>query len=396
MSDNENTHATGDGEPVWRLAEPETTQEPEWSTVQTVEPPPPSLLEGVPDLSRRSPLVLVFIAALIGAIIGSGTTIVATHNSAGGGTVKVAPPVKASDNGAESVAAVAKAVLPSIVRIDVAGSNPFGADTEGTGSGVIYRADGYIVTNNHVVENADEVRVTLSDGTASTARVVGTAAPAVDIAVVKIDRSGLPAATFGSTKDLEVGQLAVAIGSPFGLQGTVTSGVLSALHRNISIDPTERFSDAIQTDAPINPGNSGGALSDGRGRVIGINTAILSGGGGNVGVGFAIPIEIVRRVADQVIDTGHARLPFLGISGQNLPDNKGALIQDVVAGGPAADAGLKTGDIITSIDGTRIRSMDDLIAVLLTKDVGQVVRVGYTRDGKARTASARLVARTGG
>jgi S1-C subfamily serine protease len=340
-------------------------------------------------------MVIAFVAALLGAMIGSGTTIVATRNSPGGGTVMVAPPVK-NANGAESVAAVAKAVLPSIVRIDVAADSPFGGSTEGTGSGVIYRADGYIVTNNHVVANTNEVRVRLSDGTALTARVVGTAAPAVDIAVIKVDKTSLPAATFGSTKELVVGQLAVAIGSPFGLQGTVTSGVISALHRNIALDPTERFSDAIQTDAPINPGNSGGALADGQGRVIGINTAILSGGGGNVGVGFAIPIEIVHRVADQIIETGHARLPFLGISGQNLPDNKGALIQDVVASGPAARAGLEPGDIITSLDGQRIRSMDDLIAALLNKDVGQVVRVGYVRDGKSHTASARLVERTGG
>jgi S1-C subfamily serine protease len=402
MSDSEN-HTAEEHEPVWRLAhEDAAAREGGWDatsgwqgSVQTLERPLLFPDAVPPPAQRRSPLVTTFIAAVIGAVIGSGTTIVATHNQAGGGTVKVAPPVRAASNGATSVEAVAKAVLPSIVRVDVSGASAFG-NQEGTGSGVIYRPDGYIITNNHVVANADEVHVRFSDGSVETARVVGSAAPAVDIAMIKVDRTGLAAATLGSTSDLEVGQLAVAIGSPFGLQGTVTAGVISALHRNIALDPTERFSDAIQTDAPINPGNSGGALADGEGRVVGINTAILSGGGGSVGVGFAIPIEIVRRVADQIIATGHARLPFLGISGQNLPNDAGALIQDVVSGGPAASGGLKAGDTIVSLDGEKIRSMDELIAALLRKDVGDVVRVGYLRDGKRHETTARLTERPEG
>jgi putative serine protease PepD len=211
-----------------------------------------------------------------------------------------------------------------------------------------------------------------------------------------VEKSGLKAAVFGSAKDLQVGQLAVALGSPFGLQGSVTAGVISALHRNISLDQQTHFSDAIQTDAPINPGNSGGALADAAGRVIGINTAILSGGGGNVGVGFAIPIDSVRRVADQIIKSGHASLPFLGVTGQNLPNGQGALIQDVVDSGPAARAGIRSGDIITSVDGKKITSMDDLVSTLLEKEVGQVVSIQYTRDGAKRTTSARLSSRPGG
>jgi S1-C subfamily serine protease len=261
----------------------------------------------------------------------------------------------------------------------------------------VYTSDGYIVTNDHVVAGESSFLVTFADGTQVPARVIGTAAPAVDIAVIKVDRSGLRPAVFGSTSSVEVGQLAVAIGSPFGLQGTVTAGVVSALHRNVSLDPTTRFTDAIQTDAPINPGNSGGALADSQGRVIGINTAILSGGtGGNVGVGFAIPVDIVRKVADQIIRTGHAQLPFLGVSGQNTANGGGALIQDVVAGGPAASAGIKPGDIIVSIDGKKIASMDDLVSELLKKDVGQVVQIEYLRGGKRHTTSARLSSRPEG
>jgi putative serine protease PepD len=283
-------------------------------------------------------------------------------------------------------------VLPSIVRIDV--ESGFEG---GTGSGVIYREDGYIITNNHVVEGARDITVTLSTGQELPAEIVGTASGSqVDIAVLKVDRTGLPAATLGNTHELEVGDLAVALGSPFGLQSTVTAGVISALHRNISFGQGARFSDAIQTDAPINPGNSGGGLANSAGEVVGINTAIVPGAGGNVGVGFAIPIEIAKRVADQIIETGRAQLPFLGIEGQNLPDDRGALIQRVVSGGPAERAGLRRGDIIVELDGQAIPSMDELISTLIQKEVGQTVRVTYERDGSRRTAELRLAARPEG
>jgi putative serine protease PepD len=195
---------------------------------------------------------------------------------------------------------------------------------------------------------------------------------------------------------LSVGDLAVAIGSPFGLQGTVTAGVISALHRNINLGQGENLTDAIQTDAPINPGNSGGALADGRGDVIGINTAILGGSGGNVGVGFAIPISIAKRDADQIIKTGHAERPFLGISGDNAPNSGGALVQTVVSGGPAAGAGLKAADVIVALDGKAIASFDDLIAALSTHQPGQKVQVTYTRGGQRHTTTATLSSASSG
>ncbi|MFY9586725.1 MAG: trypsin-like peptidase domain-containing protein, partial [Actinomycetota bacterium] len=331
--------------------------------------------------------------ALLGAGVGTGVTYVALDNNnatSGTGSTR-APVINASGQSLEAVAAVAKAVLPSIVRIDVT-EGGFGG--EGTGSGVIYREDGYIITNNHVVEGATDIQVTLASGEELAARLVGTASNAgVDIAVVKVDRSGLPVARFGSVADLEVGDLAVALGSPFGLQGTVTAGVISALHRNITIGIGARFSDGIQTDAPINPGNSGGALANADGKVVGINTAILGGSGGNIGVGFAIPIDIARKVADQIISSGRASLAFIGISGQNLPDERGALVQEAVSGGPAARAGIRSGDIIVELGGKQIRSMDELIAALIQRQVGETVTVVYVRSGDRHTGRVRLAAR---
>jgi putative serine protease PepD len=336
----------------------------------------------------------MLLAALLGAGIGTGVTFVALdRNDSLNGLPGTAPVVKVEGGTSEAVSGVAKAVMPSIVRIDVSESGGFGT---GTGSGVIYSANGYILTNNHVVENASDIQVTLASGKELSARLIGSAAPTADIAVIKVDATGLPAAHFGSTHTLEVGDLAVAIGSPFGLQGTVTAGVISALHRNITLGPGERFADAIQTDAPINPGNSGGALATADGQVVGINTAILGGTGGNVGVGFAIPIEIAKRVADQIIKSGHATLPFLGISGQNLPDNTGALVQEVVSGGPAARAGIKPGDIIVELGGQKITSMDELIATLIQRQVGEKIAVVYLRNGSRHTAQATLAARPEG
>lgn len=211
--------------------------------------------------------------------------------------------------GGLSVAAIAEEVVPSIVNIDVRGvssTSPFMApeSTEGTGSGVIYTTDGYIITNEHLLEDAREITVTLASGESVRGRKVGGDARS-DVAVVKIDRNGLPAATLGDSDELVVGELAVAIGSPFGFEKTVTSGIVSALDRTVtetspSSGQTTRFSGLIQTDAPINPGNSGGALCEGKGKVIGINAIIASASGGSQGVGFAIPINRVKSVVREL------------------------------------------------------------------------------------------------
>jgi S1-C subfamily serine protease len=301
----------------------------------------------------------------------------------------VNPPAAASSAIPDNQAAVvARAVLPSIVEVDVSGPTE-----QGLGSGIIYRSDGYIITNNHVVDGADQIEVNLSNGQTLPAHVVGTAIDTgVDIAVLKVNATGLPAATFGSTQKLLVGDTAIAIGSPFGLQATVTAGVISALHRDLRQFGIP-FSDGIQTDAPINPGNSGGALADSKGAVIGVNQAIVSETGSNAGVGFAIPTEWVRKVADQIISGQTAQLAFLGISGESLPDAKGAHVNTVSPGGPAAKAGIKANDVIVSIGGEPVDSMNSLIEILLTKNVGDRVTVGLKRNGKSLTVSATLSAR---
>ena len=376
---------------------PQTEQQAPWIPPEQpgswTPPTPPSPSGSLPGRRGRG-FLAVFLAAILGVGAGSGVTYVALHDrtTAVGGLVS-SPVVNVGGAPLDAVAGVAKAVQPSIVNIDVSEQGGLGS---GTGSGVIYRSDGYILTNNHVIEGASDIQVTLATGEQLSGRVVGTAAPAADIAVVKVDKTGLPAARLGSTKELQVGDLAVAMGSPFGLQGTVTAGVISALHRNITLGPGERFSDAIQTDAPINPGNSGGALADAKGDVVGINTAIVGTTGGNVGVGFAIPIDIARRVADQIIAGGHASLPFIGISGQNLPNGQGALVQEVVSGGPAASGGIKPGDIIVALGGEKIGSMDELIAALIQRRVGERIAVVYTRNGQQHTTHVTLAARPEG
>ncbi|HLW17763.1 MAG TPA: trypsin-like peptidase domain-containing protein, partial [Actinomycetota bacterium] len=284
------------------------------------------------------------LAWLIAAMLGAGIGSYAMYQALGGNGVSGSVKVVSVPQGAAAIAvpdnqaaAVARAVLPSIVEIDVSGPG-----AQGLGSGIIYTANGYIITNDHVIAGADTIEVNLATGQKLPAHLVGTAiSSGVDIAVLKVNATGLPAATFGTTQRLLVGDTAVAIGSPFGLQATVTAGVISALHRDLRQFGIP-FSDAIQTDAPINPGNSGGALADSTGHVVGVNQAIVGGDtGGNVGVGFAIPVEWVIRVAQQLIQTGHAQLAFLGIAGDNLPGAKGAHVNTVAPGGPAERAGIK-------------------------------------------------------
>jgi S1-C subfamily serine protease len=332
------------------------------------------------------------IAAMLGAGIGSYAMYQALGGAASSGSVKVVNAPAANSTGAildNPAAAVAKTVLPSIVEVDVSGPT-----AQGLGSGIIYTSNGYIITNDHVISGADVIEVNLATGQKLPARVIGSAiSSGVDIAVLKINATGLPAATFGSTQRLLVGDTAVAIGSPFGLQATVTAGVISSLHRDLGQFGIP-FSDAIQTDAPINPGNSGGALSDSRGLVVGVNQAIVGGDtGGNVGVGFAIPVEWVIRVAQQIIKTGHAQLAFLGIAGDNLPGAKGAHVNTVAPGGPAARAGIKPDDVIVALDGKPVDSMNGLIESLLQKNVGDKVVVNLLRGGARLSITVSLAAR---
>lgn len=376
--------------PAYRWTTEPLPAEEEAATGPAPRHAPPDTPPTSPPRSRGRALVAVFLAALLGAGAGSGATYLALRDSGAGRiTVETGSPLTRLPGDAQgTAAAVAREVLPSIVRIDVR-SRAGG----GSGSGVIYRPDGYIVTNAHVVEGAQDIEVRLQTGETLEGTVVGTAAPNVDVAVVKVPKTGLKAAKLGSTTDVRVGDLAVAIGSPFGLDATVTAGVISALHRNRVLGEGVLLTDAIQTDAPLNPGNSGGALANAGGEVIGINTAVIGRGGGAVGVGFAIPIETVRKMADQIIKTGKAQLPYIGISGESVAGDGGARIREVVPGGPAESAGLRAEDVITGMDGQPVLSMESLVGLLIQKSVGDQVKVEFERAGTQQSATATLAAR---
>ncbi|HVM19301.1 MAG TPA: trypsin-like peptidase domain-containing protein, partial [Egibacteraceae bacterium] len=262
----------------------------------------------------------------------------------------------------------------------------------------VLRDDGYVLTNAHVVDNAAQVRVTLPDGTVHDAEVTGTD-PASDLAVVHIeDASGLPVADFAE-RTPRVGDLAVAIGSPFGLEGSVTSGIVSALNRTLP-GGGQTLVNMIQTDAAINPGNSGGALANADGEVIGINTAILSRSGANNGIGFAIPATTALPIAEQLIDQGYAEHAQLGIQGQDvdpeaadlygLGTNTGALVVEVAPGSAAADAGLQRGDIITALDGEAVTSMGDLAGLISSRSPGDEVTVTIMRSGEEQALDVTL------
>jgi Do/DeqQ family serine protease len=267
---------------------------------------------------------------------------------------------------------------------------------QSAGSGVIFDAKaGYILTNAHVVENASEITVTLQDGRDLKAEVVGSDAPS-DVAVLKVKPDGLSQITLGDSAKVEVGDFAVAIGNPFGLQHTVTSGIISGLSRS-GINP-DGYEDFIQTDASINPGNSGGALVNLRGELIGINTAILSRSGGNIGIGFAIPVNMARSVMEQLIRFGAVKRGQLGVSmysvtpdiahSLGLSSATGALVSQVVEGSPADHAGIRTGDVITAVNGQPVKSNSELRNTIGLRRVGDKVEIGLVRDGKPLKVTA--------
>jgi putative serine protease PepD len=337
-----------------------------------------------PKPKRPSKLVALVVAvALAASGLGAGATYLVLS-----GDLAQDPAVATSAVriGAESVAA---ALLPSIVKVETRAPGAVGI-----GSGVIYSSDGYIITNDHVVEGAATVSVQLHTGEVVPAEVVGSAAPSLDIAVLKIDRDRLRAAKFGSSDDLKLGELAVAIGNPLGLEASVSAGVVSGLHRNGAVGGT-RFIDAIQTDAPLQPGNSGGALANSDGEVIGINTLVVGQRNAGTAMGLAISSEAVKSVADQIIKSGSARLAFIGIEGDDAGDGEGVAVLAVSPGGPAEQAGLRAGDVVRSIDGDRINSMDQLVSALIQRDVGDQVSLQVERNGAPRTLRVRLQAREG-
>ena len=265
------------------------------------------------------------------------------------------------------------------------------------GSGVIASSDGFVLTNNHVIDGADEIQVLLRDGRKAQARVVGTD-PETDLAVLKIDVGDVPSITIGDSEQLLVGDVVLAIGNPFGVGQTVTLGIVSATGRSrLGISTFENF---IQTDAAINPGNSGGALINTAGELVGINTAIFSRSGGSQGIGFAIPISLAKTVMTQIIESGHTIRGWLGVEIQDinedlaesfdLPDTAGALVAGVLRGGPADKAGIRPGDVILGVGGVSIRNVSEALNAISAKKPGETIPIEIRRGGKTLTINTRI------
>ena len=288
----------------------------------------------------------------------------------------------------DSIAGIAQAVLPVVVSIDVSSDQG-----SGTGSGFVIRStdkESFVLTNNHVVAGAggaQDITVTFQDQTQANASIVGTDA-SYDLAVLRLDRGNLPVAALGDSDDVVVGDATIAIGSPLGLTGTVTSGIVSALNRPVTAgDATDvSFISAIQTDAAINPGNSGGPLVNSRGEVIGINSAIattgssVSGQSGSIGLGFAIPINQARRVATELIATGSSTYPIIGVQLDMTYEGQGAKVESIVEGGPASETELAAGDVITEIDGVKVSDGTELVVRIRAKNPGDVVELTLSDD----------------
>ncbi|HET9563884.1 MAG TPA: trypsin-like peptidase domain-containing protein [Mycobacterium sp.] len=366
---------------------------------QPAAPPP----RPAPKRSRAGALTAGALAiAVVSAAIGGGVALVAKDGSpnAGGTSITAAPSVPAASLPAGSVEQVAAKVVPSVVKLET----DMGRASE-EGSGIILSSDGLILTNNHVVAAAKdngETTITFADGRTTTFTLVGTD-PSSDIAVVKADGvSDLTPITLGSSANLRVGQDVVAIGSPLGLEGTVTTGIISALNRPVAaggdIRNQNTVLDAIQTDAAINPGNSGGALVNMNGELVGVNSAIATLGGdsadaqsGSIGLGFAIPIDQAKRIADELVANGTASHASLGVQVGNDAATHGAKIVEVTGGGAAAAAGLPSGVVVTKVDDRVIGSADALVAAVRSKAPGEKVTLTYLDpSGKPQTVQVTL------
>ena len=358
--------------------------------------PEPVIDPGAPKRSLTPILLICLLTAMLaGGLGGTLGYVFAVRSGVAGGTTQLGAPASDPSGGVQrapdSLAGVAKKVQPSVVTVRVTGA---------IGSGFVVSADGYVVTNDHVVADAGTtMSVSFSDGSTASAKLVGRDEES-DVAVIKVARSGLTPVTFGDSDAIAVGDPVLAFGSPLALAGTVTEGIVSALDRTLEAGEggTTRYYAAIQTDAAVNQGNSGGPLVDASGKVIGMNSVIRSVGGtetaaGNIGLAFAIPINQVKRLATEIIDNGKARRTVIGadvVTGGTAAT--GARLRSVQAGGPAAAAGLKAGDSLTRLDGHLIEDGTDLIALVRKYAPGAVVTVQYKRGTQTVNASVTLVA----
>jgi putative serine protease PepD len=348
----------------------------------------------MPSEQRRSNFLAALFGALVVALPLGGLAIGGAFDS--GTSVALAPAVTtpteatttpvAPARSATDVSALYERVSPGVVSVETRSGT--GA---ATGSGFVLDGDGYILTNDHVIDGANSVQVRFKDGAPISARVVN-ADPSTDLALLKIaagDRKLTPLA-LGSSRALKVGQPAIAIGSPYRLQGTLTTGVISALGRSITAPNNFPIDNVVQTDAAINPGNSGGPLLDGNGRVVGVNAQIATNTGANDGVGFAIPIDTAKQVLPQ-LKTGNAiKRPYLGVSTGDANTGTGAVVGGVVAGGPSDHAGLRTGDRIVAIGDRTIAKSTDVVSAISALRPGEKVAVRVRRGGSERTVTVKL------
>ena len=333
----------------------------------------------------------LLLAAGVGGAVGAGVALQTDNDSTA--PVATAEPVAESTS---STAAVYQRVKDGVVEIHAqtnGQTDPFGGQTPGaeaTGSGFVIDKDGHIVTNQHVVAGATSVTVQFSNGNELDAKVIGTD-PSTDIAVVDVDvdlpASELTPLRFGSSASLDVGDAVIAIGSPFGLEGTLTSGVVSGLGREIQSPNGFTIENAVQTDASLNHGNSGGPLLDGQGRVVGVAAQIRSESGGSDGIGYAVPSDTARRVAQELIQDGSVEHAYLGVS---LPDDGAAKIGEVRPGSPAADAGLKANDEVTAVDDHPMKTGDELREAIDARKPGDKIRLTIKRNGAERTLQVTL------
>jgi putative serine protease PepD len=417
------------------ITPPSESQQPEPKDHEATGPAPTSSPAGRFRPRRRLLVAAgaVLTAAIAGGAIGSvatsaldsesavTTTVVGEQPASAAATQTEANPETAFSGGGLGVSDVYREIADGVVEVKVtgtgeAGTSPFGQQQPqgALGSGFVSDEQGHVVTNFHVVEGAESVEVLLADGSSHDARVVGSD-PSTDLAVLEVDapKDALQPLAIGDSDALEVGEQVVAVGSPFGLEETVTTGIVSALDRHITSPNGFAINDAIQTDAAINHGNSGGPLVNMRGEVVGVNSQIQSESGGNVGIGFAVPSNTVRSIVSELIASGEVEHAFLGVGIETIPadaadelgEAAGVAVARVTEGSPAADAGLQAatgsravdgvayptgGDVITAVDGTKIETSEDLQGAIDDHNPGERVELTVVRDGQTRTVEATL------
>ena len=342
-------------------------------------------------ISAFTALIVGGVAGIAGYTVGSSVDSTTTSNQ----TVVLPQVTDVSDTESASIADIAEAVLPSVVSILIEAG-----DESGSGSGFIIQSNGYILTNNHVAApaaNGGELTVVFDNGEKAKAKIVGRNT-SYDLAVLKVDRESLPTSVLGDSEQVKVGELVIAIGAPLGLNGTVTAGIISSLDRPVTAGGSGdlAFINAIQTDAAINPGNSGGPLLDGAGRVIGINSAIatlaqsISTEAGSIGLGFAIPINTAKRIAEEIIATGDSNTPIIGVVLNTAYVGDGAEVGELTSGGPAEEAGIRVGDVITALNGRQVADSTELVVAIRSYAPGESVEIDLERNGQQQTVTLVL------